>query len=115
MIQFQPGCFDQVVQVPVIGGAGDGSSDAGLYHEPRKRDPSRGRVVCFGNLIQGVEEVPSPVVEKLAYASAAGLSFGVFFTAVLAGEKARRQRVVGNYAQGMLLHHGQKVGLEVFA
>jgi hypothetical protein len=32
VIQLQPGGLDQVGQVPVTGGAGDGSSYAGLHH-----------------------------------------------------------------------------------
>jgi hypothetical protein len=108
VIQFQPGRLDRVGQVLVAGRAGNGSGHGGLHHQPRQRHPRRSRLVLPGNLVQRVEYAPPPVIQILVYGPPRAFPSCIPLRAVLGGEKARRQRVVGNYAKSMFLTTGSR-------
>ena len=95
-------------------GAGDRRGHARLGQQPRDRDRGDGDAVRGGDLVQRVEHLPAALVEVARGAlGARGVAVGV--AAVLAGEEAGGQRVVGRDVQPVALDDRRELGLVALA
>ncbi len=105
----------EVFQLFEAGGAGDGSGDAGAAHEPGESDASGIRVEIFGDGIESGENAEAASVQEFGDALPSFSADGIFFGAVLAGEKAAGQRVIRNNADVGAEAEGFEIGFVIGA
>src|SRR6516162_3669710 len=115
-VEGEPGPFREIGKLGEAGGTRDGRGDARPGDEPGQRHLRRRDAEAAGDAIEGAQDPQAPLVQIFLPDAAPTRTLAqILFTAVLAGQEAGGERVIGNDADLLLDAERLQLRLETLA